>query len=398
MNYTVSDNMKQMKPSIIREILKYSGTPGMVSFAAGNPASETFPTETILNIATQVLETEPSSVLQYSVSEGYPPLRAEVKRWLDDDYGISSDGYDLLITSGAQQSLDLITKVLCNRGDVILAERPSFVGALNCFRSYGVKLYDVPMEPDGMVLAVLEEQIIAHKPKFLYVIPNFQNPTGYTTSLEKRRGILEICKKYNVPIVEDNPYGDLRFAGEAVPSIKSLDNGGNQVIYLGSFSKILAPGIRVGYVLAPKEIFGALTVGKQCTDVHTTALSQVICHRFLTETDMKAHVEKLCNVYRRKANLMMDQIKQKCGDKLQFVPVEGGLFLWATLPRHIDMMAFCEEAVKRGVAMVPGNALFCDDSAPCSSVRLNYSTPSDEDIVKGVDIIATLLKEKCNEV
>jgi len=394
MNYTVSDNMKEMKPSIIREILKYSGTPGMVSFAAGNPASETFPVDTILRITQDILQNEPVSVLQYSVSEGYAPLREELKRWLAEDYNIQSENYDLLVTSGAQQTLDLVTKVLCNRGDTIIAERPSFIGALNCFRSYGVNLIDVAMEPDGMNLEELEAKIIAHRPKFLYTIPNFQNPTGYTTSLQKRQGILDICKKHNVPILEDNPYGDLRFAGEAVPTIKSLDNGGNSVIYLGSFSKILSPGIRVGYVLAPKEIFGALTVGKQCTDVHTTALSQMICYRFLKEVDMKVHIKGLCRVYDRKANLMMDSIRQKCGDKLTFVPVQGGLFLWCTLPQHIDMVAFCTKAVQNGVAMVPGNALYCDDSQPCHSVRLNFSTPSDEDIVKGIDILAKLLSEE----
>jgi len=178
MNYTVSDNMKEMKPSIIREILKYSGTPGMVSFAAGNPASETFPVDTILRITQDILQNEPVSVLQYSVSEGYAPLREELKRWLAEDYNIQSENYDLLVTSGAQQTLDLVTKVLCNRGDTIIAERPSFIGALNCFRSYGVNLIDVAMEPDGMNLEELEAKIIAHRPKFLYTIPNFQNPTG----------------------------------------------------------------------------------------------------------------------------------------------------------------------------------------------------------------------------
>lgn len=394
MKYCISDNMKTMKPSIIREILKYSGTPGMVSFAAGNPSAETFPTDEIFNMTQSILQDDPTAVLQYSLSEGYTPLRQEIKLWLQKHEQLDTENYDLLVVSGAQQSLDIVTKCLINPGDVILTERPSFVGALNAFRTYGANLQDVAMEPDGMNLKELEEQIKKYSPKFLYTIPNFQNPTGYTTSLQKRQAILALCKQYDVVIVEDNPYGDLRFAGQRVPAIKSLDNGHDQVVYLGSFSKILAPGIRVGFVLAPKALIGPLTVAKQCTDVHTTTLSQMICHRFLTQMDVKAHLENLCAVYRRKANLMMSEIKAKCGDKLQFVPVEGGLFLWATLPTKIDMLAFCKEAVSRGVAVVPGNALYCDDTKPCHSIRLNYSTPTDEQIIKGVAILADLLNEK----
>ena len=238
----------------------------------------------------------------------------------------------------------------------------------------------------------MEQQLKKYRPKFIYIIPNFQNPTGYVTSLQKRKAILQLAYTYQCAVVEDNPYGELRFSGNPVPTIKSMDTK-NQVIYVGSFSKILAPGIRVGYLLAPNEIFGALTVGKQCTDVHTTTLAQGICLKFLQKVDLPSYTQKLSKVYQRKATLMMNALKQECGELVHFAPVTGGMFLWLQLPEEIDMLSFCAACAQKGVMMVPGNALYCDDTLKSNCVRLNYSTPTDEQIVRGVQIMAQVLKE-----
>jgi 2-aminoadipate transaminase len=392
MNYTFADNINGLKPSAIREILKLSSQPGIIPFSAGNPAGEAFPAKEIAEISDNILKNEPVSALQYSVTEGYAPLRQYMTNYMKNKYSVGSDDDDLIITSGAQQVMNLVTKVFVNTGDTIICEDPSFIGSLNAFRSFGANLVGVPVEADGIDLAALEDAIKNSKNvRFLYTIPNFQNPSGITMSLEKRKAVYEICKKYGILILEDNPYGEIRFAGKDLPCIKSFDTDGI-VIYAGSFSKVLSPGMRVGYAIANKEIIAKLTVCKQTDDVHTSLWSQIVSYKFVSEYDFEGHLENIRAIYRRKANLCMELADKYLKPAMEYYPVEGGLFLWCKLPEGVDMMDFTMKALDNKVAVVPGTAFSVDTSAKSDRIRINYSTPSDEQIINGVEILGKLLK------
>jgi len=395
MDYKFSEKVAGLQASAIREILKFTSQPGVISFAAGNPAPEAFPTEKIADISAEILKNDPVLALQYSVSEGYPPLRELLKKRMQLKNCFNPDIDDLIITSGAQQANELSCKVLCNEGDTLICESPSFIGSLNAFRSYNVNLAGIEMEKDGMKLDLLEEALKKGTgQKLIYVIPNFQNPTGATMSLEKRKGLYQLACKYDAVILEDNPYGDLRFAGEDVPSIKSMDTEG-RVIYSGTFSKILAPGLRVGYVSAPKEIIQKIVVCKQVSDVHSTIWSQIVCERFMTECNLDDHFDKLRSIYREKCGLMLDCMDKHFSDKVKYERPEGGLFIWATLPKGSNMTEFCTEAVRDyKIAVVPGTAFMINESDKTDSFRLNFSTPANEQIIKGIEILGNMTKEK----
>lgn len=392
MAFQFANRINNMKPSAVREILKVTADPSFIPFAAGNPASEAFPVEAINAITAEILQNGPIDALQYSISEGYIPLRENIKKVILSKEEIVKENDEVIITSGAQQGIELTCKVFCNEGDTIICENPSFIGSLNSFRSYGIRLVGVEMEEDGMDLAQLETALKANPDtKLLYVIPNFQNPTGKTMSLAKRQAILALAKQYDVIILEDNPYGDLRFAGEHVPSIKSMDQEG-RVVYCGSFSKILAPGLRVGYVVADKQIQAKITIGKQCSDVHTAIFNQMICNKFLANYDFEAHLTNLRGIYRRKCSLMLDTLVAELNPAITYTRPEGGLFIWGTLPDGVDMQGFCMAGVERKVAVVPGVAFLPEEGGASQSFRLNFSTPSDENIVKGVQILGQISK------
>lgn len=386
-----SDRVSGLQPSAIREILKFTSDPEVISFAAGNPAPEAFPTDVIAKLSADIFREEPINALQYSITEGYPKLR----EWLRDDLTkkrLFHDGDQIVITSGAQQAIETTAKILCNEGDVIICENPAFVGSLNAFRSYGVKLAGVPMDDEGMMTDKLEETLKANPTtKFIYTIPNFQNPTGKTTTLQRRKEILALAEKYGVYVLEDNPYGALRFEGEDVPSIKELDTKGI-VLYCGTFSKTLAPGLRVGYLLGDSEIVAKAVVGLQTSTVHTNIWAQMLAYRFLTTVDFDEHLERLCGIYRHKCNLMLDGLKAELPEFISFTQPQGGLFIWATLPERFNMNEFCKGAVQKKVAVVPGNAFTADENAVSHSFRLNYSTPTDEQIEKGVKILGEAAK------
>jgi 2-aminoadipate transaminase len=368
--------------------------PGVISFAAGNPAPEAFPTETVAAISAKLLQTDPVLAMQYSITEGYPPLRERLKEWMKEKHCFSPDTDDLIITSGAQQANELSCKVLLNAGDTLICESPSFIGSLNAFKSYGVNLVGVPLEEDGMDLNALETALQTQPNcKLIYVIPNFQNPTGRVMSLEKRKGMYALACKYNVAILEDDPYGELRISGEPLPSIKSMDTEG-RVLYSGTFSKILAPGFRVGYLSAPKELIQKVVVCKQVADVHTNIWAQAICTEFLKTVDLQEHLKSLRTVYRHKCTLMTDTMEACFSDRVIWKKPEGGLFLWCTLPEDCDMPAFCKKAVEEyKIAVVPGNAFLIDEDARSTSIRLNFSTPTDEQIVTGTTILGRMTKE-----
>lgn len=393
MDYSFAKRVQQLKPSVIREILKLSSDPNVIPFSAGNPAPEAFPSEQVAEITNDIFGNNPIGALQYSVTEGYTPLRNLLKDYMKNKYNSFKDSDELIITSGAQQVAELTTKALCNEGDTVICESPSFVGVLNAIRSFGVNLCGIPLDQDGMNLEKLERALKEEKNvKFIYIIPNFQNPSGITTSWEKRKAIYELAKKYGVMILEDNPYGELRVSGEHIPTIKSIDED-EIVIYAGSFSKVLSPGLRVGWCVAPKTVCSKIIVCKQVSDVHTTILSQLIADKFMRDYDFDSHIAKIREIYKIKMGIMLDALKKDMPSSVTWNIPEGGLFIWCDLPKHADMLGYCKETVQRGVAVVPGNAFLTDENIPCTSIRLNFSTPTNEQIVKGVEILGKTAKE-----
>lgn len=383
MDYYISKRIAALQPSAIREILKATQDPSIIPFAAGNPDAAAFPVSEVRKISAEIFENEPTAALQYGVTEGYTPLRNRLSAYLKSKFNIGREFDNIIITSGAQQVMDLSTKALCDFGDTVICERPSFIGSLNCFRSYGCRLAGVPVEADGMNIEALEETIKnAENPRFIYTIPNFQNPSGVTMSLEKRKAVYELAKKYGLLILEDNPYGDLRVSGEDVPSIKSFDEDGI-VIYAGSFSKLLAPGIRVGYIVAPAALTAKMTVGKQAADVHTPVFSQMLVDKWMEQYDIDAHIEKIRGIYREKLNLMCGLIDSELGDFVKYVRPEGGLFVWCELPEGVPMLDFVKDCISEKVALVPGTAFMINDEET-NCFRMNFSTPSSEKITKGM--------------
>lgn len=393
MEYQFSDRVLSLKPSAIREIFKYASDPSVISLSAGNPAPEAFPIKEISEISARILSERPIDALQYSITEGYAPLREHLASYMKSMHGVGRDFDNILITSGAQQVMDLAAKSLCNEGDVVICEAPSFIGSLNTFRSYNARLRGIPMESDGMDMAELERALKEEtRVKFIYTIPNFQNPSGITMSWEKRRQLYSLAKKYGVLILEDNPYGDLRFYGEHIEAIKSLDEEGI-VIYAGTFSKVISPGMRVGYAIAPRKLLQKMIVCKQGEDVHTNIWSQIVCHELMTRYDFDAHLKRLREVYLKKSAIATGALDKYLAPKVTYNPIEGGLFLWCTLPDGADMLDFCKQAVLRKVCVVPGNAFLTDENEPCRSFRINFSTPTDIQLLKGIQILGQLANE-----
>ncbi len=393
MDYYFTPQADKLKPSAIREILKLSSAPDIIPFSAGNPSPEAFPTEIVEKITAEILKENSIGALQYSVTEGYVPLRNYLKKYMAEKYATGTDEDDIIITCGAQQVMSLSANALAGPGDTILCESPSFVGSLNALKLSGANLVGIPMEEDGMNIDALEKAIKENDNiRLLYIIPNFQNPTGITTSLEKRKAIYELAKKNNFLIVEDNPYGDLYFDQAPPQTIKSLDTEGI-VIYAGSFSKVLAPGLRVGWCIAPKTLIAKFTAIKQTQDVHSNILAQMIAYKFITEYDFEGHLERLRSLYIKKAQLCFDLMDKHLAPEIEFQKAQGGLFAWCKLPENVNMPDFCTKAVKEyKTAVVPGSAF---DIAPCENqyFRINYSTPTDEQIIKGMAILEQLKNE-----
>lgn len=393
LQYTFSNRISELKPSAIREILKVTQDPNIIPFAAGNPAPEAFPVTEMSAISERIFKEAPASALQYGVSEGYTPLREAVKARMSEKYQTGTAEDEVLIVTGAQQGMDLTAKCFLNEGDGVICESPSFIGSLNSFRSYRANLVGVPMEPDGMDLEKLEAALRdTPNVKLIYVIPTYQNPTGRVTSLEKRKKILALASQYNVLILEDNPYFELRYSGEAVPTIKSLDTEG-RVIYVGSFSKILSPGIRVGYVLANRGVISKLTVAKQVSDVHTNLMYQMIACEMLTKYDIDAHIARVCEMYRAKRDAMCEAIEQYFPKECAYERPDGGLFLWCRLPDGYDGVEFCKLCGTRGVMGVPGSSFCVDEKEISPYIRLNFSLPSFEQIKRGIQIMGDAMRE-----
>ena len=393
MEYKFSKKLAELRPSAIREIFKSLSDPEVISLAAGNPSAEAFPVGELATLSADIFATAPSAALQYSVTEGYTPLRDAVAKRQREKFRIGADNDTVMIVSGGQQGLELACKAFCNEGDAVVCEEPSFIGALNCFRSNGARVVGAPLEQDGIDTDKLEEILKADdRVKLIYLIPTFQNPSGLTASVEKRRAVLELARKYDVMILEDNPYGELRYDGEDVPTIKSMDTEG-RVIYCSSFSKILSAGMRVGFVIADDRVIQKMAVAKQGEDVHTNIFFQMLCHRYITEYDLDAHIEKIRGIYRRKRDLMLDAIDRYVpSDKVSFTRPDGGLFIWGTVKDCDDAAPIAKRLMEQKGAVVPGATFLCDTEGRSPSFRLNYSTPTDEQIVEGVKRIGDTFK------
>lgn len=391
MNFNISDRMSTMKGSAIREIFKALADPEVISLAGGNPAPELFPSEEMAQIANEVLTNQPVTALQYGITEGYQPLRELVKKLLEERENITEDFNDTIIVSGGQQGIELATKCLVNSGDAVIVEEPSFIGALNAFRSYGAKLVGVPVDEDGMNIDALEKAVKENKNvKMIYTIPTFQNPSGITMSVEKRKKLYKIALENNIVIIEDNPYGELVFDGNKMPTIKSMDTEGI-VIYSGSFSKVLAPGMRVGFVSGHKDIVAKMVVAKQVSDVHTPVLTQMLAYEYITRYGLDKHITEIRKLYKHKCQTMLDAIEKYFPKSVTHTVPDGGLFIWCDLNGDYDMNEIAKECTARKVACVPGSTFMTDLDKPCSAFRLNYSTVTDEKIVKGIKILGEVL-------
>lgn len=396
MEYRYSNKTLGMRPSIIRELLKQMSDPQLISFAGGNPAADSFPIRDIRAFSDQLLASDPVGMLQYSVTEGYGPLRTACRAFANRQWPVVKDSDEVIITSGSQQVIEFTAKLLCNEGDVVAVEEPAFLGAYNSMRGFGAVLRGVPLQPDGVDLAALEAVFAAEpKPKFFYCITNFQNPTGYTTSLAKRKAIYRLAVKYGVPVLEDDPYGALRISGEDVPPIKHFDEEG-AVIYAGSFSKILCPGMRLAFCAGQPDLITKMVTAKQGSDVHTNVWAQRVCERMLTQTDMSAHIARLQAIYREKANHMMDRLDEELAGAVTYVRPEGGMFIWAKLPDEVPAGEFVRRCLEKKLAVVPGSAFYTDSTVEQPFLRLNFSTPTTEQIDRGVAIMAEVLAEMTN--
>ncbi len=395
MNFVFPKRIAELNPSAIREILKSAAGKNVIPFSAGNPAPEAFPVKEIAEISNRILTTQANAALQYGVTEGYTPLVNHLKQYMAEKYHVGGEGTDLLITSGAQQAIELAAKALCESGDVVVCEDPSFIGSLNSFRSLGTRLVGVPVDDDGMNMEQLEA-VLKSEPrcKMIYTIPNFQNPTGITMSLAKRKAMLALAKRYGVLIVEDNPYGDLRYVGEDIPAIQSLDTDG-YVVYVGSFSKVVAPAMRVGYAIGPAELLKKMAVCKQGEDVHSSQWAQMVIHQFMTEYDYENHLEHLRSLYREKRQAMCSLLDEKLVPYgIEYPPADGGLFMWCRLPDTIDPTEYVRRAIgEYQTAVIPGSAFAVDTAAaPMSAFRVNFSTPTIEQMQVGVENLANLTR------
>lgn len=391
MKIEISRKMQNVQASAIREILKMTSNPDIISFAGGNPASDAFPVEDLKRISAELFEEDPIGLLQYGITEGDAGFLEAANKFFNREEQLTRAVDQIIATTGSQQIMDLLTKVLCNEGDVVACEEPAFLGALNSFKEDGAVLRGVGFTKEGELdLAQLETTLsIQPRPKFFYTIPNFQNPMGTTMSLETRKQVLALCKKYGVLILEDNPYGAIRFTNEHVPSIKSLDED-DMVIYAASLSKILAPGLRLAVCIGREDIVGKMVVAKQGADVHTNLWAQKVAARFLSTCDMNAHLSRIQAIYKKKCELMLKTMDETFDQRVTYTRPDGGMFIWVNLPEGSDVLKFAKEAIENNVAIVPGISFYTSEDKPCYALRLNFSTPTDEKIVKGIQILGQM--------
>ncbi len=398
--YRYAQRTQRMGSSAIRELLKYTEKPDIISFAGGLPSPDVFPVEEFNAACDRVLQKQGAMALQYSTTEGYLPLREMIARH-SARYGIKITTENVLITSGSQQALDLLGKILIDPGDRILVESPTYLAAIQAWNAYGAEFITVPMDDDGMNTDYLEEALRAG-PKFIYVLPNFQNPTGVTLSMERWWKLIELADQYGVPIVEDDPYGQLRYEGEHLPSIVVLDSQfrddgtpcyrGN-VIYLSTFSKTLAPGLRLGWVVAPPEVIGKLVQAKQGADLHTATFNQVVAYEVSRGGFLDRHIHTIRDVYGERRDLMLAAMDRDFPPEVNWTHPQGGLFLWGVLPTYMDAKDLLTSCLEKKVAFVPGEP-FHPTGGGKNTMRINFSNATHEEINQGIKRLGTAINEK----
>jgi len=398
--YRYAQRTQRMGSSAIRELLKYTELPDLISFAGGLPAPDVFPVDELNAACDRVLREQGTKALQYSATEGYLPLREMISRH-SARYGIKITPENVLITSGSQQALDLLGKILIDPGDRILVESPTYLAAIQAWKAYGAEFITVPMDENGMNTDQLEEALRVG-PKFIYVLPNFQNPTGETLSYERRGKLIELADQYGVPIVEDDPYGQLRYEGEHLPSIVVLDSQSRDdghpcyrgnVIYLSTFSKTLAPGLRLGWVVAPPEVIGKLVQAKQGADLHTATFNQMVAYEVSRGGFLDRHVQLIRKVYGERRDLMLAAMDRYFPPEVEWTHPKGGLFLWGTLPDYMDAADVLKTCIKRKVAFVPGEP-FHPTGGGKNTMRINFSNATPENIHAGIQRMGEAIGER----
>jgi 2-aminoadipate transaminase len=397
-DHRYAQRTQRMMSSAIRELLKFTENPEVISFAGGLPAPEVFPIKEFKAACIKTLDEQGPQSLQYGTTDGYLPLREMIARHTAR-YGIEVTANNILITSGSQQALDLLGKIFINPGDRVLVESPTYVGALQAWNAYGAEFIPVPYDENGMITDELEDKLRIG-PKFIYVLPNFQNPTGGTLSFERRLKLIELAERYGVPIIEDDPYGQLRFEGEHLPALNVLDSqtrsqnecySGN-VIYLSTFSKTLAPGLRLAWVIAPPEVINKLVLAKQGADLHTSTFNQIVAFEVAHGGFLDRHVKFIREVYRKRRDVMLETLQEHMPEGVRWTHPQGGLFLWATLPEHIDSKDLLMDAIQKKVAFVPGESFFPQNGRK-NHMRLNFSYSVPEKINEGISVLGTVIKD-----
>ena len=392
--------IKGITSSRIRELLKVTQRPGMISFGGGLPAPDVFPVQRFEEACHKVLTEQAASALQYGETEGYKPLRELLANNMAR-YGIKAKAENVLITSGSQQALDLIGKLFINAGDRVLVEAPTYLGALQAFNIYGAEYESVPSDEDGLRTDLLEKPLRSG-PKFMYVLPNFQNPAGTTLSEGRRHELVLLADKYGIPIVEDDPYGQLRYEGEHLPSLVVLDRENlrrdvgysiGNVIYLSTFSKTLAPGLRLGWIVAPPEVISKLAQLKQGADLHTSTFTQFVAYEVARDGFLDKHVKLIRQIYGERRDVMLQALQKFFPPAVTWTHPKGGLFLWVTLPAGLDMEAVFRSALEQSVAFVPGDSFYANDPQEGSRhMRLNFSNATPEQIREGIRRLAAAVK------
>lgn len=392
MEYNFASRMERMKASEIRELLKLTARPDIISFAGGLPAPELFPVKEIAQVSHDLVLKEGQKLLQYATTEGRPTLREKIAKRMTEKYNTPVVADDILITTGSQQCLDFAGKLFLDPGDVVLCESPSYLGALNAFNAYQPVFKEVPTDGEGIIPEELDK-ILATTPKckFIYVIPDFQNPTGICWSLERRKKFVEVINKYDLPVFEDNPYGELRYRGESFPTLKSMDTKG-LVSFLGTFSKIFCPGLRLGWIAGPHDIVEKFVMIKQSADLHTSNFDQGVADAYMETYDLDAHVKEIVELYGHRRDLILKTMEEEFPAGVEFTRPDGGLFLWVTVPEGVSARKVFDKCIEQKVAAVIGDAFYPNDKTD-RSMRVNYSCMPDDKIVEGVKRMAKAIKE-----
>ena len=384
-----ADRMTKTHKSFIREILKVTQDDKVISFAGGLPNPKLFPVKEFADACQKVLLQDGENVLQYSTTEGYLPLREFISERYFVKSGLKASPDEILITNGSQQCLDLVGKVFLNKGDRVIIERPGYLGAIQAFGIFEPEFVPIPLLEDGMDIDLLEKALKANQTKLFHTVINFQNPSGVTYSQQKREKLADIIKNYNMVLVEDNPYGELRFMGEDLPSMKNYLP--ESTVVLGSFSKVVTPGLRLGWICAGRDVMEKIIVAKQSSDLHSNYLSQRAVYQYLIDNDLDEHILNIRKVYKKQRDLMVSMIEKHFPQEIKCTKPEGGMFLWVTLPENISSLDLFKLAMKENVAFVPGRAFYVDGGGD-NTLRLNFSNSDEEKIEDGIKRLANVIK------